>query len=87
MTPAIVPITIPAIAPGLKPWLLVAAIGSVLPLAVAGGIKGCVVVAEIVPVAVMVAPLVGRTGAEYELVPTYVQLEVRTTQDPEEAHI
>jgi hypothetical protein len=65
MIPAIVPITIPAIAPGLSPWLLLlVVIGRELPLAVAGGMNGCVVVAEAVEVCVETPPLVGRRGAE-----------------------
>lgn len=59
-----VPMTIPAIAPALKLFELAPVSGSVLPLAVAGGIKGSVVVALTVAVLV-VAPLVGRNGAEY----------------------
>ena len=63
--PAITPITIPAIAPGLSPLLLFeGVIGKLLPLAVAGGVNGAVVVAETVLVAVRIPPLVGRRGAE-----------------------
>jgi hypothetical protein len=63
--PAMTPITIPAIAPGLSPLLLLEeVIGRVLPLAVAGEMNGAVVVAETVLVAVAMPPLVGRYGAE-----------------------
>ena len=72
MIPAITPITIPAIAPGLKPPPPDrVAIGSVLPLAVAGARKGMVVVADRVDVKVEAPPLVGRKGRtpeEIELV-------------------
>ena len=63
--PAITPMTIPAIAPGLSPPPLAdgTMVGSVLPLAVAGARKGAVVVAEMVEVAVMTPLLVGRYGA------------------------
>lgn len=59
--PTRTPITIPAIAPPLRPpppdeWLT---IGRVLPLAVAGGVKGWVVVTETVA-----TPLVRRKGGE-----------------------
>lgn len=54
--------TIPAIAPPLKLFELSLVMGKVLPLAVAGGMKGSVVVAD--TVAVDVAAPVGRTGAE-----------------------
>jgi hypothetical protein len=64
--PTMTPITIPAIAPPLRPWLLLATMGIVLPLAVAGGINAAVVVADTVEVAVLTPPLVGRIGAEYE---------------------
>lgn len=55
------PMTMPAIAPPLKlpfedEWLT---IGRLLPLAVAGGTKGWVVVVE-----AAAAPLVGRRGGE-----------------------
>jgi len=64
---AITPITIPAIAPPLRPPELECSVtGRVLPLAVAGGKNGTVVDAE--TVAVETPPLVGRTGAEYVLV-------------------
>lgn len=48
MIPAITPMTIPAIAPGLKPppLAMAIAVGKALPLAVAGARKGAVVVAE-----------------------------------------
>jgi len=59
------PITIPAIAPGLKPFDVECPVtGSELPLAVAGGTKGIVVDADTVEVAVVTPPLVGRLGAE-----------------------
>ena len=65
MTPAIVPITIPAIAPADRPWLVLAeVIGRVLPDAVAGAMNGSVVVADTVDVWVETPPLVGRSGAE-----------------------
>jgi len=60
-----VPMTIPAIAPAERPWpLLEGVIGIVVPLAVAGGMNGAVVVAETTEVAVETPPLVGRRGAE-----------------------
>ena len=63
--PARTPITIPAIAPGLSPLLLLEeVIGKWLPVAVAGGMNAAVVVAETVLVAVATPPLVGRYGAE-----------------------
>ena len=65
MIPAMTPMTIPAIAPGLKPpplWDEV--IEMLLPLAVAGGVNGSVVVAETTFVVVEMPPLVGRKGAE-----------------------
>ena len=73
MIPASTPITIPAIAPALKPPPPPDEdmIGSVLPLAVAGARKGMVVVADRVVVMVEAPPLVGRTGStpeEIELV-------------------
>jgi hypothetical protein len=59
------PITIPAIAPGLNPLLLPdLVIGMLLPLAVAGGVNGAVVVAETTDVAVEMPPLVGRKGSD-----------------------
>lgn len=59
------PITIPAIAPGLNPLLLPdLVIGMLLPLAVAGGVNGAVMVAETTVVAVEMPPLVGRKGAD-----------------------
>jgi hypothetical protein len=65
MIPAMTPMTIPAIAPGLRPLLLDAVmVGRVLPLAVAGGRNDWVVVTETVPVNVETPPLVGRNGAE-----------------------
>jgi hypothetical protein len=55
------PITIPAIAPGLSPLLLLEeVIGRLLPLAVAGGVNDAVVVAETTVVCVEMPPLVGR---------------------------
>ena len=65
MIPAITPITIPAIAPGLNPPPPVAAIGvgKRLPLAVAGERKGAVVVTPTMSVAVDMPVLVGRSGA------------------------
>lgn len=61
MIPAMTPITIPAIAPGLNPLLLLAdGVGRLLPLAVAGGMNGAVVVAETILVVVAIPPLVGR---------------------------
>jgi len=59
------PMTIPAIAPPLSPFELVAVMGMELPEAVAGAPKASVVVAETVAVAVA-PPLVGRRGAEKE---------------------
>ena len=65
MIPAMTPITIPAMAPGLSPLLLPeGVIGMVLPLAVAGGMNGSVVVAETTFVDVETPPLVARIGAE-----------------------
>lgn len=65
MIPAITPMTIPAIAPGLRPPEVEdPVIGRVLPLAVAGGTNGIVVDADTTDVAVETPPLVGRTGAE-----------------------
>ena len=65
ITPAIVPITIPAIAPPLNPCEVeLETIGSVLPDAVAGEINGSVVVADWVEVVVVAVPLVGLKGAE-----------------------
>lgn len=66
MMPAITPMTIPAIAPGLRPPPLAIAIvvGKALPLAVAGARKGAVVVAE--PVVVIIPVLVGRRGGVYD---------------------
>jgi len=62
------PMTIPAIAPGLNPLLLLDEVTAMLdPLAVAGGVKGSVVVAETTAVVVEMPPLVGRKGAEYVL--------------------
>ena len=59
------PMTIPAIAPGLRPLLLDAVmVGKALPLAVAAGRNVWVVVTETVPVDVETPPLVGRNGAE-----------------------
>lgn len=47
MIPAIVPMTIPAIAPAERPWLVPdEVIGRVLPLAVAGAMNDAVVVAD-----------------------------------------
>ena len=70
MMAAITPMTIPAIAPALNPPPpLASAIGKTLPLAVAGAMKGTVVVAETIEVAVETPPLVGRIGATYVLVP------------------
>jgi hypothetical protein len=66
ITPAITPITIPAIAPELNPRELDSVIGIELPEAETGVPKGWVVVAETVLVAVEAIPLVGRKGAEYE---------------------
>jgi hypothetical protein len=63
MIPAMTPITIPAIAPGLSPLLLLEVIGRVLPLAVAGGVNETVVVAETTAVDVKTLPLVGSIGA------------------------
>lgn len=78
MTPAIVPMTIPAIAPPLSPCEVeLETIGKVLPEAVAGEMKGAVVVTE---VEVETPPLVGLNGAEKVLVAVaivetmYVQL-------------
>lgn len=67
MIPAMTPITIPAIAPPERPLLVVLAdtIGKpVEPLALAAGRKVCVVVMELVAVAVLTPPLVPLTGAE-----------------------
>jgi len=65
MIPAMTPITIPAIAPGLSPLLLLEeVIGRVLPLAVAGGVNETVVVAETTAVDVETPPLVGSKGAD-----------------------
>jgi hypothetical protein len=67
MMAAMTPMTIPAIAPGLRPWEVEwPVIGNVLPLAVAAGMKGTVVDAETVDV--VIPPLVGRSGAEKVLV-------------------
>ena len=67
MMPAITPITIPAIAPPLRPLLLVV---EVMPAALpapdaeaVGAWKGTVVVAEPVEVTVVAALLVGRINA------------------------
>lgn len=58
------PITMPAIAPGLSPLLLLEeVIGRVLPLAVAGGVNETVVVADTTAVDVKTLPLVGSIGA------------------------
>ena len=63
-TPAIVPMTIPAMAPPLNPCEVeLETIGKVLPEAVAGEMKGAVVVTE-VEVEVETPPLVGLNGAE-----------------------
>jgi hypothetical protein len=65
ITPAIVPITIPAIAPPLKPCEVEdGVIGNELPEAVAGEMNGAVVVADLVEVEVVTVPLVGLNGAE-----------------------
>lgn len=65
MTPAIVPMTIPAIAPAERPPPpFDGVIGSVVPLAVAGGMNGAVVVADTTDVCVETPPEVGRRGAE-----------------------
>jgi len=61
------PMTIPAIAPALKPPDVdLLTVGSMLPLAVAAGRKGTVVDAD--TVVVETVPLVGRSGAPKELV-------------------
>jgi len=55
--------TIPAMAPGLRPLLWEAKVmGRVLPVAVAGAMKPTVVVADVVVVVAL--PLVGRRGAD-----------------------
>jgi len=59
--PAITPTTIPAMAPPLNPWEVEETIGNTLPEAVAGEMKGAVVVAA-------PGPLVGLKGAEKVLV-------------------
>jgi len=62
------PMTIPAIAPALNPPPLCDEVTDMLlPLAVAGGVNGSVVVAETTVVVVEMPPLVGRKGAEYVL--------------------
>jgi hypothetical protein len=62
MMPAITPITIPAIAPPLKPFDFSCIVsGRELPLAVAGAMNGWVVVSG---TSVVTPPLVGRRGAE-----------------------
>ena len=62
-----VPITIPAIAPPLKPPPVECeVIGRVLPLAVATGMKGTVVDTDCVVVDVETPPLVGLEYGEYE---------------------
>lgn len=93
MIPAITPITIPAIAPPLKPPDDECAVtGRVLPLAVAGAMNGWVVVAATTDVAVVTPPLVGRNGAEYVLVTVgagavYDHSEVAVSvHHPEPAH-
>ena len=59
------PMTIPAMAPGLRLLLvLVEVIGRVEPLAVAGAMNGAVVVADTTEVVVETPPLVGLNGAE-----------------------
>ncbi len=61
------PMTIPAIAPALNPPPLLDEVsGRVLPLAVAGGVNGSVVVAE-TTVVVETPPLVGLKASEYVL--------------------
>jgi len=88
ITPAIVPITIPAIAPPLMPCDVEdEVIGSELPEAVAGERNGAVVVADFVEVEVVTVPLVGLKGAEKVevatvVVATYVQLLTFGTQLP-----
>lgn len=86
MTPAIVPMTIPAMAPALRPPLLVETIGTELPLAVAGGRKDWVVVAETIDVAVEIPLLVGRNGAEKDELATKVQLETKAVHTPADSH-
>jgi len=65
MIPAMTPMTIPAIAPALRPLDEEDEVtGNVLPLAVAAGMKGTVVDAESVEVVVSAPLLVGRMKGE-----------------------
>lgn len=65
MIPAMTPMTIPAIAPPERPLLEPDGVmGREEPDAVAGGMKGWVVVTETVEDAVETPPEVGRSGAE-----------------------
>lgn len=80
MTPAIVPMTIPAIAPPLRPLFPALALVSVAPPVPTGAIKGSVVVAAPVWVTVASPLLVGRRGGL-----AVAEAEAQLLQYPDEA--